>query len=231
MDRPRLLTRSTTAGAVRPDRRARLRADPARAAPTGAGSAASSRRRSSSLIGLLAKLGSLAKFGARLRRVRRLRADLGLAVRARRRPADLRPRDGPLARGQARGAEPVVAGLHPVPRRLRQAHARQPVADGAGRDRGADPRRRRRARLLRRREGADGSDLLLALAYFGFVLNLFNLLPIGILDGGAVWRSTRWLWLGGGPREGARLGRCSSPARRRCSCVGAFAAYVPQHRL
>jgi Zn-dependent protease len=42
------------------------------------------------------------------------------------------------------------------------------------------------------------SDLLYALAYFGFFLNLFNLLPIGFFDGGAVWRSARFLRLGGG---------------------------------
>ncbi|HLM35076.1 MAG TPA: site-2 protease family protein, partial [Gaiellaceae bacterium] len=35
------------------------------------------------------------------------------------------------------------------------------------------------------------SRLLQALAYFGFFLNLINLIPLGILDGGAVWRSTR----------------------------------------
>jgi Zn-dependent protease len=36
---------------------------------------------------------------------------------------------------------------------------------------------------------ANGSDLLRALAYAGFLINLINLLPIGILDGGSVWRS------------------------------------------
>ena len=36
-----------------------------------------------------------------------------------------------------------------------------------------------------------GSSLLHALAYAGFFLNLFNLIPIGILDGGAIWRSYR----------------------------------------
>jgi Zn-dependent protease len=45
---------------------------------------------------------------------------------------------------------------------------------------------------------ADHSDLLKALAYFGFFLNLFNLLPFGIFDGGAVWRSAGWLRRGGG---------------------------------
>ena len=36
-----------------------------------------------------------------------------------------------------------------------------------------------------------GSSLFHALAYAGFFLNLFNLIPIGILDGGAIWRSYR----------------------------------------
>src|SRR3954464_4972715 len=35
------------------------------------------------------------------------------------------------------------------------------------------------------------SSLFHALAYAGFFLNLFNLIPIGILDGGAIWRSYR----------------------------------------
>ena len=35
------------------------------------------------------------------------------------------------------------------------------------------------------------SDLLRALAYFGFLINLFNLIPIGILDGGAILRAMR----------------------------------------
>jgi Zn-dependent protease len=45
---------------------------------------------------------------------------------------------------------------------------------------------------------SNGSKLFYALAYSGFFLNLFNLLPFGIFDGGAVWRSARWLRLGGG---------------------------------
>jgi Zn-dependent protease len=38
---------------------------------------------------------------------------------------------------------------------------------------------------------ATGSDLLQALAYTGFLLNLINLAPIGILDGGTIWHSIR----------------------------------------
>jgi Zn-dependent protease len=77
---------------------------------------------------------------------------------------------------------------------------------------------------------ADGSDLLVALAYFGFVLNLFNLLPFGILDGGAVWRSTRWLWYGGG-RDKAIVSGFLYGATALLLAIGAFQAYLPQHRL
>jgi Zn-dependent protease len=35
------------------------------------------------------------------------------------------------------------------------------------------------------------SDLLHALAYAGFLINLINLVPIGILDGGAIWHAIR----------------------------------------
>ena len=77
---------------------------------------------------------------------------------------------------------------------------------------------------------ADGSDLLMALAYFGFVINLFNLLPVGIFDGGAVWRSTRWLWYGGG-REKAIISAALFVGTATLLLVGAFAAYLPQHRL
>ena len=77
---------------------------------------------------------------------------------------------------------------------------------------------------------ASGSDLLLALAYFGFFLNLFNLLPFGPLDGGAVWRSTRWLWLGGG-RGKALVSGLLFVGTAVLLAVGAFAAYIPQHRL
>jgi Zn-dependent protease len=77
---------------------------------------------------------------------------------------------------------------------------------------------------------AKGSDLLTALGYFGFVLNLINLLPFGILDGGSVWRSTRWLWRGGG-RGKALVSGFLYTATALLLFVGALAAYIPQHRL
>ena len=44
------------------------------------------------------------------------------------------------------------------------------------------------------------SDLLRALAYTGFLLNLINMAPFWILDGGVVWRSYRWLRANNDPR-------------------------------
>jgi len=43
-----------------------------------------------------------------------------------------------------------------------------------------------------------GSSLLIALAYFGFFLNLFNLLPVIPLDGGrAAAAMSPWMWFAG----------------------------------
>jgi Zn-dependent protease len=77
---------------------------------------------------------------------------------------------------------------------------------------------------------AMGSDLLVALGYFGFVLNLINLLPFGILDGGSVWRSTRFLWWGGG-RGKALVSGLLYAGTAVALAAGAIAAYIPQHRL
>jgi Zn-dependent protease len=77
---------------------------------------------------------------------------------------------------------------------------------------------------------ADHSSLLIALAYFGFFLNLINLLPFSILDGASVWRSTRWLWYGGG-RGKALVSGTLYAATAILLAVGAYAAYLPQHRL
>ena len=74
------------------------------------------------------------------------------------------------------------------------------------------------------------SQLLLALAYFGFFLNLFNLIPIGFFDGGAVWRSARWLRLGGG-RAKAAAAYALYFATAAMLILGMIASHVPQHRL
>ena len=97
------------------------------------------------LFGLLLKLGSLAKFGAVFiafggyTLIWGWKFALGVVVLI------FIHEMGHFLEATREGLEPVVAGVHPVPRRVRQAHARQPVADGARRDRRPD-RRRRRAR-------------------------------------------------------------------------------------
>ena len=81
------------------------------------------------------------------------------------------------------------------------------------------------------------SDLLRALAYAGFFLNLVNLLPIGILDGGHILRSWRVLRAGGGrasPAEARRLAGvvgAYSVALAALLALGMVAAHVHQDRL
>lgn len=77
---------------------------------------------------------------------------------------------------------------------------------------------------------SQSSDLLLALAYFGFFLNLINLIPVGILDGGAIWRSARWLRLGGG-RSKALVVYLLYGATAVALAVGMYASYVPRSRV
>jgi Zn-dependent protease len=74
------------------------------------------------------------------------------------------------------------------------------------------------------------SDLLRALAYFGFFLNLVNLIPIGILDGDAVWRSAGWLRRGGGAAKATFIYGLYF-ATAAALIVGMVASSVPQHRL
>jgi Zn-dependent protease len=77
---------------------------------------------------------------------------------------------------------------------------------------------------------SNGSSLMLALAYFGFFLNLFNLIPFGIFDGGAVWRSARWLRLGGAPGK-AYVVYFLYVATAVGLGLGMWASHVTQHRL
>jgi Zn-dependent protease len=77
---------------------------------------------------------------------------------------------------------------------------------------------------------SDGSQFLQALSYIGFFLNLINLLPFGILDGGAVWRSARLLRLGGG-RGKALFTYTLYGATALALVIGMIVAHVPQHRL
>ena len=84
---------------------------------------------------------------------------------------------------------------------------------------------------------ATDSDLLRALAYAGFFLNLINLVPIGFLDGGHILRSWRVLRAGGGrtnPAEARRLAGvvgAYSIALAAALAIGMVASHVPQNRL
>ena len=74
------------------------------------------------------------------------------------------------------------------------------------------------------------SDLLRALAYTGFLLNLFNLIPIGFLDGGQLMRSYGYL------RQGGARGRAYALAGLYLAVAlllvaGMFGAHVAQDRL
>jgi len=95
------------------------------------------------------------------------------------------------------------------------------------------------------------SDLLRALAYVGFLLNLINLVPVGILDGGAVWHAIRLarqsvaapagqeyasgstypIALPGGGRERATQITILYGVLVTLLVLGMIATHVPQHRL
>ena len=70
------------------------------------------------------------------------------------------------------------------------------------------------------------SHLLQALGYVGFLLNLFNLIPIGFLDGGSIWRAIKTMRLGGTPGK-ANLATGLYAALAALLVVGMFAAHVP----
>ena len=90
------------------------------------------------------------------------------------------------------------------------------------------------------------SHFLTALVFVGFFLNLFNLIPIGILDGGAIWRSYRLakaepmvpLEAGGAAvlLPGAGRGRATLILTLYIGlavllALGMWGTHVPQHRL
>jgi len=81
------------------------------------------------------------------------------------------------------------------------------------------------------------SDLLRALAYAGFMLNLINLVPVAFLDGAHVLRSWRVLRAGGGRTNAADARRLAAVvaiatfATVAGLVLGMIAAHVPQDRL
>jgi Zn-dependent protease len=77
---------------------------------------------------------------------------------------------------------------------------------------------------------ARDSALLVVLANLGFLLNAFNLLPIGFLDGGSIARSFRYLRLGGA-RGRAYVVAALYVGVALALVAGMYGAYVHQHRL
>ncbi len=76
----------------------------------------------------------------------------------------------------------------------------------------------------------DGSRLFQALGYVGFLLNLFNLLPVGFLDGGSIWRAIKTMRLGGTPGRAA-FAAAAYTGLALLLVLGMVAAHVPQNRL
>ena len=75
-----------------------------------------------------------------------------------------------------------------------------------------------------------GSRLLQALGYAGFLLNLFNMLPVGFLDGGSIWRAIKTMRLGGTPGK-ANAALAFYVLLAALLLLGMVAAHVPQNRL
>ncbi len=78
--------------------------------------------------------------------------------------------------------------------------------------------------------GVWDSNLLRALAYTGFLLNLLNLLPIGFLDGGAIMRSFSTMRKGGTPGKAAVVGAVYA-GLAVLLVLGMVGAHVAQDRL
>jgi Zn-dependent protease len=74
------------------------------------------------------------------------------------------------------------------------------------------------------------SQLLQALGYVGFLLNLFNLLPVGFLDGGSIWRAIRTMRIGGTPGKATAVA-IVYVGLAVLLLAGMIGAHVPQHRL
>ena len=77
---------------------------------------------------------------------------------------------------------------------------------------------------------ATNSDILRALGYTGFFLNLFNLIPIGFLDGGHIYSSFNYLYRGGA-KDRAMLVGAAYVTLALLLVAAMIRTHVPQHRL
>lgn len=77
---------------------------------------------------------------------------------------------------------------------------------------------------------ANGSQVMQALGYSGFLINLINMIPVGFLDGGVIWRSARFLRWGGG-REKAWIVYLLYFGIALMLAAGMYGAHVHQSRL
>jgi Zn-dependent protease len=74
------------------------------------------------------------------------------------------------------------------------------------------------------------SDLMMALGYAGFMINLINMIPVGFLDGGVIMRSAKYLRQGGG-RDKAIYIYALYVGLAVALGLGMYAAHVHQTRL
>lgn len=73
--------------------------------------------------------------------------------------------------------------------------------------------------------------LYLLVAFLGFVINLFNLLPIGMLDGGRISAAvTKWMWLLGGAAVVYKVIDQPNPLTIVIAILAAFQVYASLER-
>jgi Zn-dependent protease len=72
-----------------------------------------------------------------------------------------------------------------------------------------------------------GNPLYLYIALTGFILNLINLLPIGVLDGGRISAAvTKWMWVFGGAILGYKVYRQPNPLLIVILILAVFQVYA-----
>lgn len=72
-----------------------------------------------------------------------------------------------------------------------------------------------------------GDPLYLLIAFLGFALNLFNLLPLGMLDGGRISAAvTKWMWVFGGAAVVYKVFDQPNPLTIIIAVLAAFQVYA-----